>query len=74
MKVFVITTKKGKLCGDLGAFDDPGYAFRSLSESNENVGNYNVIEINIKKILASNFPRKIHDGLKSDYYENENEE
>ena len=72
MKAAVVTTKKGKLCPQFGVWEDPGDAFRSLSEMNENVGKYNVIVIDIKKLFKTispdSFFLKTYDGLKSDYY------
>lgn len=72
MKAAVVVTKKGKLCPSFGVWEDPGDAFRNLSEMSEDVGKYNVIVIDIKKLfktvsMDSCFV-KTHDGLKSDYY------
>jgi len=72
MKAAIVTTKKGKICPRFGIWEDPGHAFRSVSEMGEDVGKYNVIVIDIKKLLKTvsldSFFVKIHDGLKSDYY------
>lgn len=72
MKIYVVVTKKGKICPDFGVWEDEGDAFRNLSEMNENVGEYDVIQIDIKKLfktvsVKSLFIKK-HEGTKSLYY------
>jgi hypothetical protein len=72
MKVAVVATKRGKICKEFGVWEDPGDAFRSLSEMGENVGKYDVLVVDLKKLFSimskDSVFVKIHDGLKSDYY------